>query len=358
MPEPLKNLYNPKLINALCELLTQKIPDFETEKFTQYVFDKNWKNRELKARMAHISHALKHFIKLDYAQTLDVLTSISPNFNGFEYMFFSGFVELFGLNDYANSTAALARFTPNASAEFGVRPFIKKYEKAMMKQMNLWAKSDDHHLRRLASEGCRPRLPWAMSLPKFKQNPTLILPILDILKNDTSDYVRRSVANNLNDIAKDNPAIVIDIAKKWLGKTKETDQLVKHGCRTLLKQGTAEVLELFGFNPPKHIQMADFFASDGVMIGETLDFNFVLNSAQPLGKLRLEYALDFVRKNGQFSRKIFKISESESQNHQKIVHKRHSFKPISTRVYYEGTHKITLICNGCELGNKNFQLTF
>ena len=103
-------------------------------------------------------------------------------------------------------------------------------------------------VRRLASEGCRPRLPWAMALPNLKENPAPIIPILENLKNDPARFVRLSVANNLNDIAKDNPEIVIDLVKKWKGESKEVDWIIKHGCRTLLKQGNPEVMELFGFN--------------------------------------------------------------------------------------------------------------
>ncbi len=121
------------------------------------------------------------------------------------------------------------------------------YPDEMLSQMISWSKHENNKVRRLASEGSRPRLPWAMALPSYKNDPSPILPILENLKEDSCEVVRRSVANNLNDIAKDNPDTVIDISKQWKGKSKETDALVKHACRTLLKQGELQILKLFGF---------------------------------------------------------------------------------------------------------------
>ncbi|MDZ7819313.1 MAG: DNA alkylation repair protein [Aliarcobacter sp.] len=136
-------------------------------------------------------------------------------------MVFQDFVEVFGLDDFDESMKALEVFTQDSSSEFAIRQFILKYENETMNQMKLWAKSPNEHLRRLSSEGCRPRLPWAIALPKFKQNPEKPLEIIELLKNDKSLYVQKSVANNLNDISKDNPQIVIDFVKQNLGKTKE-----------------------------------------------------------------------------------------------------------------------------------------
>jgi len=357
MPEPLKNLYNTQLVKALCRELENQLPDFDSKGFTQSVFDSHWENKELKERMAHISESLCNFIPSHYAETLIILKAIAPKFAGFEYMFFPGFVELYGMDDYKNSIVALEHFTEHSSSEFAVRPFIKKYNKKMISQMGKWAESSNHHVRRLATEGCRPRLPWAMALPQFKNDPGPILPILDKLKNDQSEYVRRSVANNLNDISKDNPAIVIEIARNWLGKNKETDWVVKHGCRTLLKQGVPEIMDLFGFNNPQHITIKSFRVQKKTTLGDSLKFEFALHTKkQTLGKLRIEYAISFLKKNGTHSRKVFKISEAKIQDREKKVIKHHSFKIISTRKYYPGTHALAIICNGHELAHREFHL--
>ena len=357
MPEPLKNLYNAQLITTLCNQLINQYANFDVEAFTNHVFDKEWDKKELKERMMHISASFPIFIPYNYSKTLKLLKTISPKFNGFEYMFFPGFVELYGLNDYEDSIKALEHFTEYASSEFAVRPFIKKFNRKMMSQMNIWADSKNYHIRRLATEGCRPRLPWAMALPEFKKDPRPILPILEKLKNDESEYVRRSVANNLNDISKDNPDIIIEIAKNWLGNTKEIDGVVKHGCRTLFKQGQPEIMKLFRFLKPEHIEIKHFIAQKLVKMGDNIAFSFTLKSQNlQLGKLRIEYAIDFMKKNGSHSRKIFKLSESENPTKEKIIHKTHSFKKISTRIYYTGTHSLAIIVNGYELSSIAFQL--
>jgi len=357
MPEPLKNLYTSELINQLAKTITASHSSFESVLFQAHVFDAQWQDKELKERMKHIAEALYQFLPKPYSKAIEVLKTVSSNFSGFEYMFFPTYVELYGLDEYDISISALAHFTANSSAEFAVRPFIKQYPDKMMHQMERWAESDDEHLRRLASEGCRPRLPWAMALPDFKQDPTAILSILEKLKQDESEYVRRSVANNLNDIAKDNPQTVINIAQSWLGQHKDTDRLIKHACRTLLKQGAPEIMTLFNFAKPEHIKLENFNYQASANIGGQFEFSFTLNtSEQSLGNLRIEYAIDFMKKNGQQSRKIFKISESDLSIQKKHVIKKHPFKLISTRTYYPGQHGIEIIINGHELKKGQFEL--
>ena len=138
---------------------------------------------------------------------------------------------------------AIEFITQFITCEFAVRPFLLKYGDKMMNQMRAWSLHKSHKVRRLASEGSRPRLPWAMAIPALKKNPMPVLTILENLKNDPSESVRRSVANNLNDISKDRPGMVLKIANAWKGQNKETDAIVRHGCRTLLKHGHPEVLD-------------------------------------------------------------------------------------------------------------------
>ena len=357
MPEPLKHLYNEEMIAALADGMTSVYNDFDARGFCAAVLAEGWQAKELKERMAHISLTLKDFLPSDFEAAVEILKPISSRFNGFEYMFFPGFVELFGLEHFDASVSALECFTPFASSEFAVRPFIKTYGRKMMAQMEAWARSDNHHVRRLASEGCRPRLPWAMALPEFKKDPSPVLPILERLKDDDSEYVRRSVANNLNDIAKDHPQVVVEIAGRWKGYSPEVDGLVKHACRTLLKQGDRDVLSLFGFPEPRHIQVDGFGVQESVAMGDSLELSFVLKAKQgSLGKLRIEYAVDFLRSRGKRSKKVFQISESDHSGAEKVVRKLHSFKKISTRKYYPGAHSLTLIVNGHELATLPFEL--
>ncbi len=308
--------------------------------------------------MTHIAEMLHRSLTDNYKEAIGILKLISPRFNGFEYMFFPGYVELYGLNEYKESVAALEHFTENSSSELAVRPFIKKYKGEMMAQMEEWAESKNYHIRRLASEGCRPRLPWAMALPDFKKDPRPVLKVLEKLKDDESEFVRRSVANNLNDISKDNPHILIGIANRWLGRSTNTDRLIKHACRSLLKQGIPEVLLLFGFSDPGHISIEEFSLQESVKREERLDFSFTLKSEdRELGKVRIEYGLDFMKKNGRLSRKTFKISESDSLEQVKKVTRQHSFKSITTRKYYSGAHGLAIIVNGKELASGTFTLT-
>ena len=358
MAELLKNVYTRDFILALAQQLTAIFPAFDGEKFQQLVFDGNWQQKELKARMNHIAQSLHQVLPGPYHQNLELLKQIKVENSGFEYMFLPAYVELYGLEDYVASIPALAHFTEFASSEFAVRPFIIRYPQQMMAQMALWARMDNKHLRRLASEGCRPRLPWAMALPEFKQDPSPVLPILEVLKDDPSEYVRRSVANNLNDIAKDNPEQVIKLAKNWLGQTDNTDRLIKHACRTLLKKAEPEILALFGFAPPKSIEVSALKVQKQVAMGDKLSFSFTLaTKAQALGKLRIEYAIDYMKSNGKQARKIFKIAEADYSSQQKAITREQSFKAISTRKHYPGAHGMAVIINGQELAADEFTLT-
>lgn len=359
MAEPLKNLYNKQLITRLGREISQHHPGFDEKSFSRSVFNKDWKDKELKQRMRHIAQSMQLHLPADYKKAIAILKPVAAKFSGFEFMFFQDYVECYGLDDFTTSIPALEHFTKFSSSEFAVRAFILQDEKRMMKQMLHWAKSDNHHVRRLASEGCRPRLPWAISLPAFKANPKSVLPILQTLMKDESEYVRRSVANNLNDISKDNPDIVLDWASRWLGKDDSTDKLIKHACRTLLKQGDQKTLSLFGFAEVSHIDFHQFKVQPKVTSGDKLLFSFSLKSQNgPLGKCRIEFAIDFVKANGSLARKVFKIAESDYAANEKRVEKYYSFKQISTRKYYSGKHQLTIIINGMDQKSKYFELIF
>ena len=356
MPDPLKNIYNEKFVTLLGQEISAQHA-IDSQDLLNQVFDQQWEKRELKDRMMHIAACLRNVLPDEYGEALKILMPVSDKFTDLEGMIFPGYVELFGLDHFELSMSALEYFTSNSSSEFAVRPFILKYPEKMISQLNLWAKSDNHHVRRLASEGCRPRLPWAIALPEFKQDPNPVLSVLETLRADESEYVRRSVANNLNDIAKDNPQITIRVARQWYGENEKTDRLVKHACRTLLKQGESSVLDLFGFESPKHIAIKAFNVSQFVKVGQKLEFEFELSSERErLGKLRIEYAIGFVKQNGRQARKVFHISESISDMSFKKVMRAHSFKKISTRKYYPGKHDIALIINGIELATAEFNL--
>ena len=360
MAEPLKNLYNRTFFDNLISDFKSEKSDFDEKAFRNKIFDSDWDARELKDRMRHIAVTLNEVLKMSYSETLNLFKKVIKMRSGLalEYMFFPDFVEVFGLDNLEKSLDALEAFTENASSEFAIRPFILKYEKETMARMNQWSKHKNHHIRRLASEGCRPRLPWAMALPKYKKDPTPVLPILERLKNDESEYVRRSVANNLNDISKDHPDLFLKIGQKWIGKTVETDWVVKHASRTLLKQGNTQALMLFGFGNPENIEVLNLKLSpDPIKIGDDLFFNFDLkNNASESAKLRLEYAIDFVKKTGKTSKKVFKITENKYENSITTIKRKQSFKDFTTRTHYPGTHRLGIIINGIEKANLDFEV--
>jgi 3-methyladenine DNA glycosylase AlkC len=359
MANLLKNMYNLKYLEILSNNIKLNYNKFEKDKFLTQVFDENWENRALKQRMRHISKTLNSFLPKNYSLAIEILKNtfkqISTDF-GFQNMIFQDYVELFGLEFFDQSMEALELFTINSSSEFAIRQFILKYPEKTMNKMELWAKNKNFHVRRLASEGCRPALPWAIALTNFKNNPASILKILDILKDDNVLYVRKSVANNLNDISKNNPAIVIEIAKKWINQNQNRDWIIKHGCRTLLKKGNREIFELLGFKKNNDVKLKNILISPVVFMGEKLEFSFLLQSKTKLGKLRIEFAVDFLRKNNSYSKKVFKISEGIYNQKSKQIKKYYSFKHISTRKYYRGKHKLTLILNGIEIIEKEFFL--
>lgn len=356
MPEPLKNLYTKEKIKSVASQLNKIYNKFEMNSFMDDIFNSKWNKFELKERMRHITHALIKYLPDNFKESSVIVDKTAIHFKGFEFMFFPEFIELKGLKHFKSSMQILENITEYSSAEFAVRPFIKKYQDKTMKTLLKWSSHKNEHVRRLASEGCRPRLPWAMALPEFKKDPSPILPILENLKNDKSEYVRRSVANNLNDISKDNPCFTIDISRSWINKCNNTDWIVKHGCRTLLKQGNLDVLLLFGYSESKDLKIKKLTYSKNVKLGDYLFFDFEIVSIRKLGLLRLEYAIYFKKKNGKLSKKVFKISEMKVNDNIKKVAKKHSFKIITTRVYYLGEHQLSIIANGKEFKPVSFKL--
>lgn len=361
MAEQLKELFSKDFVEFVSIKTKEYYSSFDEKNFQKKIFNKNWKNLELKERMRFIVLTLNDFIPLPYPKQLEVLKKVKKDLEykdsmGLQSMIFQDFVEVFGLDDYENSIKALEAFTIESSSEFAIRQFILKYEDKTMTQMKIWAKDKNEHIRRLASEGCRPRLPWAIALPIFKKDPSKVLEIIELLKNDKSLYVRKSVANNLNDISKDNPTLVIEFVKNNLGKTKELDWICKHASRTLLKRGNKDILKLFDYGCIEHIKVKGFNFDSKVNIGASFNFNFALESEVPLGNLRVEYAVYYLKSNGTHSKKVFMISQNEIKENKKSFIKKQSFKNMTTRKHYEGDHFISLVLNGIEQKKYSFIL--
>lgn len=365
MPELMKDqYYNYDSLHDLATRITAVYPSFKTSDFIGDIMDGTWETLELKARMRQITVNLGKYLPTDYKQALGVIDQVVAGYpvgyNDNALIFFPDFVEVYGQDEchWDLSIAAIEKYTLLSTAEFVVRPIIIKHEARMMKQMAVWAKHDNAHVRRLASEGCRPALPWGQALPGFKKDPSLVLGILEQLKADPSLYVRKSVANNLNDISKTHPDLVARIAKDWYGKHEYTDWILKHGCRTLLKKGNREVLDIFGYQDASTVDITDFaLGAASIARGDNMTFSFAVSAKQAI-KVRLEYRVDYVRAGGKRSRKIFQISEILLKADQKKTYtKSYSFRDLSSRTHYPGIHSITLIVNGIEQGTLDFELT-
>jgi 3-methyladenine DNA glycosylase AlkC len=366
MPEPLKNMYNEAFFSTLTSASEEVIPGFQTASFLHTVYDKEWENRELKERMRHVTLAFREQLPELYPDCLRIILELIPLLKNkreevdiLGFIFLPDFLEVFGKDHPEISVDAMEEITQFITCEFAIRPFILEHPDRLMKQMLAWTSHESEHVRRLASEGCRPRLPWAMGLPFLKKDPSPVLPIIEALKSDDSEYVRRSVANNLNNISKDHPELIINIASNWIGSSEETDKIVKHACRTLLKQGNQEVMRLFGFGSVEELSVYDLeLRSDKVNDGEYLEFSFNLkNLSSEKQNVRLEYAIWFLKANGSHSKKVFKISEKEYEgNSDNRISRKQSFRPITTRTYYPGTHRVSVIVNGKEFAEREFTL--
>lgn len=362
----LKDLYSPVFYDRISDVLEKTVPGFDRKKFTRLIFDGNWEQKELKDRMRHTTQVLHRFFPAGFPEAACLIEETIrqlrkngfPN-GGLEFMFLPDYVETYGLDDYYTSVPLLEFITQFITCEFAVRPFLLRYGQPMIHQMEQWSLHENHHVRRLSTEGIRPRLPWAMALPFLKKDPSPVLPILENLKTDSSEYVRRSVANNLNDIAKDHPAVVVKIARQWKGISKDTDAIIRHGSRTLLKQGHPDILAYFGLGNHQYITIEQFrLGASKVQQGGDLHFSFSLHykgkTPQPI---RLEYGMYYLRQNGSYARKVFKISEKRYEPGEKAeVTRKQSFRPITTRVYYPGKQQVSLIVNGKEVEKHDFLL--
>lgn len=363
MPEPLKNMFNQQFAADVAQCVKSIYPDFDTDGFMRHIFDEAWEGRELKARMRHISVALRTFLPLDYRAAIEILRQAAPLLPTkyvFEPLIFPDFVEAYGVEDWEASIPALEQFTQQTSSEGAVRPFIVRYPENMMAQMLAWSTHNNHHVRRLASEGCRPRLPWNMALPAFKKDPSPILPILENLKNDESEYVRRSVANNLNDIAKDNPQVVIEVLREWQQHdTPEMKKLISHALRTLIKAGNPDALALLGVENVVKIAVRDMVVkSETVHYCDSLEFAFTIESLTDVPQnLVIDYVIHFKKANGGLAPKVFKLTKKSLGAGEKLhISKKHPIKPITTRVYYAGEQAVELKINGCLYERRVFVL--
>jgi 3-methyladenine DNA glycosylase AlkC len=356
----LKDLYSEDTIGVIAGAVAAAYPDFDAAAFLESVFDEGWADRELKQRMRHTAECLRAALPDDYQAALKVLVQAAPAAGeaGFAAMVLSDFVEAFGTDDFSASIPALAVFTRNVSAEFAVRPFLVEYPDRMLEQMKMWADSDDPALRRLASEGTRPRLPWGMALKQYQADPTPIIPILESLSHDPSEDVRRSVANNLNDIAKDHPDLVVEVLDGWQDGSGEVAEITKHALRVLLKRGHEGALRLLGFHPDPAVSVSDLTVEPGtVAVGGKVSISFVVNSTGETAQPVMVDGVVHYAGAGKRAAKVFKWKAGELGAGERWPIKRSvTLRQMSTRRIYPGTHACEVQINGSRLARIEFEV--
>lgn len=340
--------FTPDSVKEFAEVLKRHYPELDDKELVRMLTEDSFKDLELMAMGRHATECLAGLLPKSYKRAVKILTKAAPEVKGFESFCLPTYVETHGLDDWEISLPAMRVFTQYSSSEFSIRPFLlQDPERAIAYLLEL---ADDEHpnVRRFASEGCRPRLPWAVALPEFKEDPTPILPILEKLKDDDSEFVRTSVANNLNDISKDHPDVVLDICERWQGGSKNTDWIIKRACRTMLKAGNTRAMRLFGFGDPKSMEVNDLELAEGtVPIGGDTRFSFTLKlKTKKPRKVRLEYFVWYVKKTGKISKKVFQIREDTYAPGEHEISRKLSFADQSTRKHYPGEHRLSIVVNG------------
>jgi len=357
----LKDMFDVDSVGRIADAIARALPGFDATSFLGAVFDEQWPDRELKQRMRHIATLLHGTLPGSYREQLSTLLDAVPHTPGrFPAMVYSDFVEAFGTGDWDASVPALERFTTLVSAEFAVRPFIAESPARTLAQMLEWAHSGDPAVRRLATEGCRPRLPWGRRLHALVEDPSPVIPILDRLRDDPDEAVRRSVANNLNDISKDHPDLVVGVLRRWLGApTERTAPLARHALRTLLKAGHPGALDLMGFATDPAVCAIDVAVTPGaVEIGGTASLSFTLVSTGYTGqRLMVDYALHYLRADGASSRKVFKLKTlTLAPGRRATLTRPLRLRQMSTRTLRPGTHRVEVMANGVSLASVAFEV--
>lgn len=364
-----RDVFNEKVVNQLAENLAGVWREFDKRGFS-YAVNSRLEPLSFSERAALIRDNLWEFLPKGFPRALEIILKALPpqlpncevtGYEGFIIMPQNDFVGKYGLDHYDRSIKALYQMTKRFTAEGAIRPFILKYPKQTLSILADWAEDENCHVRRLVSEGTRPRLPWTMQLKPFVENPRPVLRLLEKLKSDPELMVRRSVANNLNDIAKDHPDMVVKTLGRWRKITNEgTQWIIRHAARTLVKQGNREVLAVLGYSPKIDIAVSKIkFDKPVVKIGGELNFSFEITSTSGQSQnLVIDYIIHHVKASRKLAPKVFKLTQRIFKSGETIqIAKKHSFRLITTRKYYAGKHALEIQVNGVKYGKTEFELT-
>lgn len=374
MAEAFKNLINATTVADLARHLSRAAPAFDARRFTALA--SGLEALEFKGRAQHLAAALAQTLPADFdAAASAIEAALGPTADdpegrisgtsdaglaGWAVWPLAEFVAARGLDEPRRALRALHALTQRFTAEWAIRPFIERHPALVFRTLSRWARDPSVHVRRLVSEGTRPRLPWGMQLKGLIADPSPTLPLLEALQDDPSPYVRRSVANHLNDIAKDHPAIVA----RWLadhlpGASDERRALLRHASRTLIKRGDAAVLAAWGIGRPLDGTAELELSPKRVRLGESFAMTVTLAStARQAQALVVDYAVHHVKANGATSPKVFKgWNLTLPARGELTLARRHSMRPITTRTYHAGRHEVDLRVNGKIVARAFFELT-
>jgi 3-methyladenine DNA glycosylase AlkC len=360
MPEsaPLKEWFNDARYRAIARDLAAVAPEFDRRRFLKIALD-GLEDKSLMQRLHQCALAVDAALPGRYRRKVEHLVQLAPAIDHeFVAIFLSDFVATFGRDDVDFSLEALRRFTVFGSAEFAIRPFLVADQSRTLAVMLRWTDDPDEKVRRLASEGSRPRLPWGLRLAGLVRNPEPTGPILEALKLDPSLTVRRSVANHLNDITKDHPGHVLDRLARWDLSHDHLQWIARHACRTLVKRGHPDALKLFGFGRRPDLAATLQAAPSRLRLGDRLTLTATLkSSASRSQKLAVDYVVHYVKAGRSTSEKVFKWAVLDlPARHSIILTKSQVIRDFTTRRHYPGRHRVELQINGTRVANTFFDL--
>ncbi|MGN4192219.1 DNA alkylation repair protein [Burkholderia gladioli] len=361
-PVLLKDSMGERQFRSLLSTLKLIERSFDTRRFLAVALD-GLDELSLMARVRRASLAIEagaQALPGGYDTVLTLLAEAAPHLGGgFLAMVAPDYVGRFGRHDFDRSMAALAFFTRFGTSEFAVREFLRDDPRRALATLRDWSRHEDPAVRRLASEGSRPRLPWSFRLREIEADPALAAPILDNLRADPSDYVRRSVANHLNDVTKLHPDWVLERVAAWGGADAGTRWIVRHALRTLVKRGDARALALLGASGAARIEAVPFAVTPArIELGETVTLAAELVSTAPdAQRLVVDYRIGYVKKNGSTAHKVFKLRELTLAPGQRIdIVRSQRIRDFTTRTHYAGRHGVELIVNGAVVAQAHFDL--
>jgi 3-methyladenine DNA glycosylase AlkC len=372
MAEPflIRDFFSPAIVKKIATDISRENTSFDEEGFLNAILSQ-LRNQSYSERKDNITQNLIYYLPEDYETSVKLLLKVTPppytgemetdGIDRFYVSTFTSFISKQGLDHYDISMNALYEMTKCFTSEWDIRPFILAYPEKTLSLLKIWAKDKNLHVRRLVSEGSRPNLPWGKKLKFIDENAeTTTLPLLSILQNDHSEYVRRSVANHLNDLSKNNADLVVKHLEKWSTNkpSKNKTRLIHHALRTLIKQGHIDALKLIGYEDDFNVDVKISSGNSDIKWGGKFEFSFIVKSNESNNrKLLIDYIIGFQKKDGKISNKVFKLKKVELTSKEEIVvSKSQSFKAITTRVYYPGKHILYIQINGKIVAQKTFQL--